>query len=379
VLPIPIGDENPTRRRAYVNFSLIALNGLFFVWFNVVRGEGFLQLTLEDGRRWGLLPGHPTPVSFLTAMFLHGSPWHLLGNMWFLHLFGDNVEDKLGRAAYLVLYLGWGCLASGAFLLFAGGGSAPLVGASGAISGVMGAYVVFFPRARIRMIWWLLVFILPFALPAIAVVGMYLLQDVFLGLLGAGRMDNVAHAAHIGGMLTGIATALVLKPWLRRGSEMTAWDRDTGFAPGGGLFGPRAGAGAGPRPSYEVPRTFPLPDLRDQLVGAVLDGRMDLALELHRQWRERPRAEALPPGVDLEIAHEVLRRGRIDDAEAMYRAFLKAHPSGDGAAEARFRLGLICARARGELGEARELLRRAAGEHPDPETRDFARRELERL
>jgi membrane associated rhomboid family serine protease len=377
VLPFPIGDENPTRRRPVVNLSLIGVNAAFFLYFNVLRGEGLFGLASEDARAWGLLVERPTVATLLTSMFLHAGPLHLLGNMWFLHLFGDNVEDKLGRVPYLLLYLGWGCAATAAFLLTANA-SLPLVGASGAISGVMGAYVVFFPRARIRMIWWMLVFIMPFALPALVVVGMYFLQDLFLGLLVGTRLEGgTAYAAHTGGMIAGVVAGLLLKPFLRRRGGDTAWDRDTGFAPGG--RGAAAPAGLGDPEPYEPPRTFPLPGLRDQLIGAVLDGRMDLALDLHGRWRESPGRVSLPPGVSMEIAHEVLRRGRVDEAEGMYRAFLEEHPRGGGAAEARFRLGLICARARGDRREAREFLRRAAAEHPDPETAAFARRELDRL
>ncbi len=390
MIPIPIGDENPTSRRPFVNFALIAANGLVFLWFNVVRGGGFFEASPADVQAWGLLPGHPTPVSFVTAIFMHAGPWHLLANMWFLHIFGDNVEDKLGRWKYLLLYMGWGVLASLSFLAFGkpfGQLSGvppevvrqwyetPLVGASGAISGVMGAYLVFFPRARIRMIVWLLVIILPFTLPALLVIGLYFLQDLVLGIVVGTRMvGGTAYTAHTGGMLAGILAALLLKPWIRRSAETTAWDRDTGFAPGG-----PDPAAAGEKEPYEVARTIPLPDLRDQLVGAVLDGRMDLALELHRRWAADPRGTALPPAIEMELAHETFRRGRVEEAEAAYRHYLGAHPRGSEAAEAKFRLGLIHARAVGDRDQAREWLRQAAAEHPDPETAAYARRELERL
>lgn len=392
MIPIPVGDENPTSRRPVVNFALIALNGLVFLWLNVVRGEGFFDPLREDVLRWGLLPGDPTPERFLTSLFVHAGPLHLLGNMWFLHIFGDNVEDKLGRARYLLLYLGWGVAASAAFLVFgkpSGGGAGvspealrqwmdmPLVGASGAISGVMGAYLVFFPRARIRMIVFLIVFIYPFAVPAILVIGLYFFQDLVLGIYMGTRPEGsgIAYAAHTGGMVAGVVTALALKPWLRSRGEGTAWDRDTGFAPGG----PTRAESEEDRVPREVPRTIPLPDLRDQLVGAVLDGRMDLALELHRRWMERPRGEILPPVVEMELAHEIFRRGRVEEAAEAYLRYLADHPRGDDAAEAKFRLGLIHVRALGDRDKARDWLRQAAAEHPDPETAAFARRELSRL
>jgi membrane associated rhomboid family serine protease len=389
LIPIPIGDENPTSRRPVVNQAFIALNGLVFLWLNVARGEGFFDLTKGDSVAWGLVPGDPRPLRFLTSMFVHAGPLHLLGNMWFLHIFGDNVEDKLGRWKYVLLYLGWGALASLTFLAFGrplveGGIAAkgllqewsarPLVGASGAISGVMGAYLVFFPRARIRMIMWIL-YVVPFTLPALVVIGLYFVKDLALAVLAGTHFEGggVAYAAHTGGMLAGILSGLLLKPWLRRPGLPSAWDRDTGFVPGGGP------GSAGGREPYDPPRTIPLPDLRDQIVGAVLDGRMDLALELQRRRLDGPSGAPLPPAVELEIAHEIFRRGRVEEAEQAYLRFLDVHPGGRDAAEAKFRLGLIHARALGDRARARRWLAEAAAEHPDPETAAFARRELDRL
>ena len=108
--------------------------------------------------------------------------------------------------------------------------------------------------------------------------------------------------------------------------------------------------------------------------GAVLDGRLDLALDLNDRWMERPRSEVLPPVVEMEIAHEIFRRGRVEEAAKAYLRY-----RGDDAAEAKFRLGLIHTRALGDREKAREWLRQAAAEHPDPETAAFARRELAKL
>lgn len=389
MLPFPVGDENPTSRRPVVNLTLIALNGATFLWFNVLRGHGLFQMTPADLREWGLLPGDPSPLRFLTSLFLHAGPMHLLGNMWFLHIFGDNVEDKVGRGKYLLLYLAWGVLASLAFLQFgrpAGGipgaasaeevrrawNSMPLVGASGAIAGVMGAYLVYFPRARIRMVWWLFVAIVPTVWPALGVIGLYFLQDLLLAAIARDQaIGSVAYAAHTGGMVAGVVLALILKPFLPKGGSATAaaWDRDTGFAAGRGGWG---GAGGTADRSG-------LPDLRDQIVGAVLDGRMELAVDLYREWAAAPRGEALPSAVELEVAHEILRLGRVEEAEAAYRRHLETHPAGRDAAEAKFRIGLLHARVLGDRAGAVPWLRAAADEHPDPETASFARRELARI
>jgi membrane associated rhomboid family serine protease len=392
LLPFPVGDENPTSRRPVVNLALIAVNGACFLWFNVLRGHGFFEMTPADLNAWGLRPGDPAPSRFLTAMFLHAGPMHLFGNMWFLHIFGDNVEDKLGRGKYLLLYLLWGVAASLAFLQFgrpqlplSGAGAEelerawlnlPLIGASGAIAGVMGAYLVFFPRARIRVVWWLIVTIIFRLWPAILVIGMFFLQDFILAAVQRSRgIGGVAYAAHVGGMVAGVVAALVLKPFLPKGGGVadSAWDRDTGFTARNGPAGGGNWGGGG------ILDRSGLPDLRDQIVGAVLDGRMELAVDLYREWARTPGAEALPAAVEMEIAHEIVRLGRVEEASAAYRRYLERNPKGAEAAEAKFRLGLIHARVLGDREAARSWLRMAADEHPDPETVSFARRELARL
>jgi membrane associated rhomboid family serine protease len=371
-----------------MNWSLIAANGVVFLLLNVAGGEHFANLGMEDGMRWGLIPGSLRPENFLSCMFVHGGIAHLLGNMWFLHIFGDNVEDKFGRFGYLAFYLGAGVVASLAYLLFgrplgqalgvdeshAAWAATPLVGASGAIAGVTGAYLVLFPRARIRLVLW---FLSPFffAAPAIVVIGMFFLQDLLLAVLPLGEMvGGVAYAAHVGGSVTGIVTALILKPFLRaRGGSH--WDQDTGFSESsakGGAWGPIPSAAA------EPPR-LPAGDLRQQILGAVLDQRMDLALSLYREWISQPRREVLAPAVEIEIGHEYLRRGAVDEAMDCYRRFLGSHPRAEQAPEAKFRLGMIHARVTGDHARAREWLMQALAEHGDEEVRSAARRALSEL
>ncbi len=387
---LPLGDENPSSRRPLVTWAIIGLNGLAFLLLNLPGERGVGNLPLEAALRFGLLPDAPTPQAFLSCMFVHGGILHLAGNMWFLHIFGDNVEDKLGRVRYAAFYVLCGVAASAAYLAFArpfgdlmardgaaaamAWGRTPLVGASGAISGVTGAYLVFFPRARIRVLVWIL---LPFflSIPAVVVIGMFFLQDLLLTLTPFAHMvGGVAYAAHVGGSVTGIVVALIAKPLLRR-SAGSVWDRETGFA---AVVSEGVGMG-GVAPGWEPPRILAGAELRDQLSGAVLDGRMDLALDLYAQWTAAPRREFLPPAIELEVAHELLRRQRVEDALEAYRRYLGSHPRAPDAAEAKFRLGLIHARVTGNAARAREWLLQAAAEHPDPATAEYARAELRAL
>ena len=236
----PIGDDNSDRRTTpYVNYVIIALNVLVFVVFQGLGAND--QFTLEfstvpakitsgqndlpderrviedaDGRKVELPKIPPTPVSvyltLLTSMFMHASLAHIAGNMWFLWIFGDNVEDAIGHARYAVFYLLTGLIASLSHVLLnmSGPGSMiPSLGASGAISGVMGAYIVLYPTRRMRVI----LFRVLTVVPGYVAVGIWFLFQLVssLGVLGGGGLaEGVAYAAHIGGFIAGAA---LIKPF----------------------------------------------------------------------------------------------------------------------------------------------------------------------
>jgi membrane associated rhomboid family serine protease len=229
---IPYRDENETVRTPVVTFVIIALNAL--VWI-VVQGAGLSDALAASVCNYGLIPGELTlqappgassplgqglaclvdagraPEHILTSMFLHGSWTHLLGNMWFLWLFGNNVEDSMGRGRFIVFYLLSGVGAAFAQVLADPASIYPMVGASGAISGVMGAYVVLYPRVRVFTLVPLGFFITSIALPAWVMLGYWMLLQVLGGLGGAEA--GVAFWAHIGGFIVGV---LLVKLFARR-------------------------------------------------------------------------------------------------------------------------------------------------------------------
>lgn len=210
---IPIKDVNPSRTVPFVNLTLIALCVL--VWFHQV------SLDEEDFNlfiyQYGLVPGEifARPYTLLTHMFLHGSWLHILGNMWFLWIFGDNVEDRLGRIRYLILYFTSGI---GAALLqtlvsfLTGGTDVPMVGASGAISGVLGAYLFLFPHARILALVPIFIFLTFVELPAVFFIGMWVFIQIINGLLTLpfAGYGGVAWFAHIGGFFVGYRVAKLM-------------------------------------------------------------------------------------------------------------------------------------------------------------------------
>ncbi len=206
---LPIGDDNPRERTPWVTWGLVGLNAvLFLLWcFPDPRLAQHVPIyaLYPDRADWG-------DPSFLktvfTSMFMHAGVAHLAGNMLFLWIFGDNVEDKLGHVAYLAFYLLSGVAAALAQVLTTAHPGLPMVGASGAVSGVLGAYVVFFPRQPIRLFFLLFVYVRILEVAAFWWIGFWFLQQSLFASLGAG--GGVAYAAHIGGFLVGAAVAL---PW----------------------------------------------------------------------------------------------------------------------------------------------------------------------
>ena len=177
---LPLGDENPTRLKPIVNWSIIAASILAFLW-QTSRGESNFVLSLFN---YGLVPTRITSGSglhtFLTSMFLHGGWSHLLGNMLFLAIFGDNIEDCCGHLRYLTFYLTSGVVASAFWMLTAWGANFPAVGASGAISGVLGAYFVLYPNAKIRTLIGVGLFMRIIRIPAYMMIGLWFFYQLLL-------------------------------------------------------------------------------------------------------------------------------------------------------------------------------------------------------
>lgn len=227
MLIIPIGDINPRKTTPYVNYSLIGLNILAFLLFAFRSDYPAIVET------YGLVPAHLQPFDFITAMFLHGSLWHLLGNMLYLWICGDNVEDRLGHFGYLALYLGAGIMAGLAHSVMVqhtamsispfsyttdmiSEAEIPCIGASGAIAGILGAYLVIFPKNKIKFFYliWLFVFIFPgvFYLASFWAIGFWFIQQLLLTYIeNVYKMPSgIAYWAHIGGFLIGLICAGVL-------------------------------------------------------------------------------------------------------------------------------------------------------------------------
>jgi membrane associated rhomboid family serine protease len=244
---LPLGDLQPTRITPFVTYALIAINVVMYL-VQVDRGDSFTMalaatpweithnedidqpivrqprvVRVQDPRdpfgeripanaRPTVIPHAPSPIpiwlTLFTSMFLHDSPMHLIGNMLYLWIVGDNVEEVLGQVRYLIVYLACGLAGALAQIAAAPNSVIPTLGASGAIAGIMGAYVVWFPHNQIRV----LVFRFITVLPAVIVIGGWIVLQIYLGTQAFGRTGEsggVAYLAHVGGALTGIFVAFL--------------------------------------------------------------------------------------------------------------------------------------------------------------------------
>ncbi len=227
----PYRDDNPTLGTPFVTYVFIGLNVAAWLLVQGMGAEPYLsksvcELGLIPGEFLGRLPdGYSIPMSDsmacvmekgqswsapLTSMFLHGGWLHLIGNMWFLWLFGNNVEDSMGHVRYLAFYILCGLAAAVAQTATDPSSAIPMVGASGAISGVMGAYVVLYPRVRIHMLLVLVVFVTRIVVPAYLMLGYWFLLQLLGGSAAQGE-GGVAFWAHVGGFVAGAVLILVFK------------------------------------------------------------------------------------------------------------------------------------------------------------------------
>lgn len=228
----PIRDHNPSGRRAYVTYGLLLANFLVFIayWYSltdeIALNEFFYTYGLVPAyiRDVGIFSENGFDYGVLTHMFLHGGWMHLLGNMLFLWIFGDNMEDALGHARFAAFYLISGLCAALFQFMADPGADIPMVGASGAIAGVLGGYLLLYPRARVDVLFIFIIFFRIFAIPAWVVLGVWF----GIQLISNGSADGVAYMAHIGGFIGG---AIMGGLYLARNGGRGFWAKSAGAPP----------------------------------------------------------------------------------------------------------------------------------------------------
>jgi membrane associated rhomboid family serine protease len=216
---IPLRDVIPSRTTPYITVTIILLNAVAWL-FEISLAQNDLNQFLYV---YGVVPAQFTWPTLITSMFLHGSWMHVIGNMWYLWIFGDNVEDRLGHGGYIIFYLLCGIVAALGQIAVDPTSTLPTIGASGAIAGVMGAYFVLYPRSRVLtlvplILWWEM-----FELPAIVLLGFWFLMQLYSAgaiavTAGTHGSGGVAFMAHVAGFVFGGVAMLVLRrqpsrPW----------------------------------------------------------------------------------------------------------------------------------------------------------------------
>ncbi len=215
---IPLYDTIKSRRFPTVNWLLIGLNTAVFVYMLTLGTQETENLVIHYGLVPARLLQHPDLYNLetvFTSMFIHGGWLHLIGNMLALFIFGDNVEDRMGHSGYLIFYLLCGMLAAAVQIIFSPGMDGPMIGASGAISGVLAAYLVLFPQARVVTLFFL--FIIPFfiRIPAVLFISVWFVIQLFNEAAsiagGAQALGGVAFGAHIGGFVSGLVLVWIFR------------------------------------------------------------------------------------------------------------------------------------------------------------------------
>ncbi len=394
VLVFPIRTDRRLHRWPWVNAGLIAANVLVYL------------LTLDhldslQVRRLFLYPLTPQLGQFFSYQFLHHDAWHLLANMIFLWVFGNNVEDRLGRVSYLAFYLAGGVLAGLAECLtvippLPGQAPPAVLGASGAVAAVTCAFLVLFPRTHVTLVYWVVILFGGFEIASVLLVGFQVAQNVVMHLWGSG---GVAYVAHLAGYLYGFVAVLLLlrlrllprepqdllsqlEHWQRRqkfrqlaAGGYNPWEREDD-APAASPLAPLPSAAtsagptlpdtgsaiaSGPEPRFAA--------MRGQITRHVQEHRLAEAAELYAQLLAIGGGQVLARQHQLDLANQLAAEGRRELAARAYELYLQAYPTDPQADDVALMLALLYARYLDRRQRARELLRPLRPKLTDPRHR----------
>lgn len=380
---IPIRTDSPLRNTPYMNWGLILANVVVF----------FLTLNnphAADG--FGLSSRQPQLYQFFTYQFIHDGWLHITGNMLFLYIFGNNINDRLGHLGYLALYLAGGVFAAVSYAVTSSGAALQMVGASGSISAVTGAYLVLLPRSNVTVFYFWMIFGVTEIASLWFIAGFFAL-DIYENLTSA---DHVAHMAHVGGTVYGFTICVILLALhlLPRDpfdvvSMIQRWNRRRQYrdmvAGGYNPFeytqpsrGGRFGAPGGPPPLPDA-RTARILEIRSAISEAVAIHDLDRAAKLYTELKMLDPQQVLAKQAQLDVANHLASRQLHPQAAEAYEAFLRQYAKSEQAARVELMLGLIYARYLGQPDRARDYLTRAASKYHTGRELELAREELARL
>lgn len=370
---LPIRTDAPIRHQPWMNWLLIFGNVVAFVAQRNLWPAGQTPTLMLD-------PDGVHLLHFFTYQFLHGDAMHLIGNMLFLYIFGNNINDRLGHVGYLAFYLAGGVIAGIGHLLTS---SVPVLGASGSVAAVTGAFLVLFPRSYVTVIY-LFIFIGSFQIWSMYLIGFFFVKDLFLNFLGS---TGVAHMAHIAGTVFGFGISFgllyvgllprdlydlpsLLDRWNRRRAHRTAVSR--GYDP----------FGHGQLTSRQAPVdpfTQQIMEMRAAISEAMAHHQPERAAQLYLDLKARDPTQVLSRQTQHDIATQLAHQQLFPQAAEAYESLLNAYPRAEQAPQVRLMLGLIYARYLQQPEPARQHLAAFLESVQDGREADLAREELARL
>jgi membrane associated rhomboid family serine protease len=377
---IPLRTDSPLRHTPYMNWALIAANVIVFA----IMGFGGAHASAV-AERFSLAPRQPLLYQFFTYQFLHAGWLHIAGNMLFLYIFGNNVNDRMGHLGYLAFYLAGGVCAGLGYVLTQAH-DVPMVGASGAISAVTGAYLVLLPRSNITVVYWYFL-IGTLEVPSLWFIAFFFLYDVILNFFF--NDQGVAHSAHISGTTFGflVCSALLVAHLLPRDHfDIVAlaqrWNRrrqyrdmvTKGYNPFEYTQSAKAsldrngrGSIAAPSPPPPDPATQRVLEVRSQIADAVAMHDLDRAAQLYVELKTLDPQQVLSRSSQLDVANHLAHQQLYPQAVEAYELFLCHYPKTEQTDRVELMLGLIYARYL-EIALAREELARIERQIAKPPT-----------
>jgi membrane associated rhomboid family serine protease len=377
---IPLRTDSPLRATPWMNWALIAANVLVFVVEGALDKMGYGYFSY----RMHLNPADPHLWNFFSYAFLHADIIHLLSNMLFLYIFGNNVNDRLGHVGYLAFYLAGAVFAGVGYCLTqmdAGMAAHPVVGASGAVSAITGAYLVLFPRSHVTVLFFFF-YIMPFEIPSLWFIGLFFVQDLILNA----SKDQVAHMAHLAGTFFGFVVCYVLltvnllprdvfdivalvERWNRRRQyrDMVA----KGYDPWGYQ-----------RPEKQAPpseHSLKIQELRAQISSAISAHNHPLAAEKYLELNKLDPEQVLARQQQMDVANQLASQQLYPQAAAAYELLLRHYKNTEQIEQVELMLGLIYARYLQKYDQAKQYLVRASNHLRGEREVELAKAELQRI
>lgn len=385
---IPLRTDCPLRRMPWVNWGLIALNILIYVLTRVSQDGSHGPLALYHGQPvrdvFALDPQNPVLWQYFTYQFLHENWLHVLGNMLFLYIFGNNINDRMGHLGYLGFYLAGGVMAGVGHATF---DTAPVIGASGAVSAVTGAYLILLPRSNITLLFFFF-WVYPFEISSLWFVLFNFLQDVLGEKLGG--KESVAHMAHITGTVFGAVlclTLLLMRLLPRDQFDMLAlvarWNRRRQYrgmvSKGYNPFGYVPPQPVDVRGQQLDPRTVRMLEMRAEVSEAIAHHNLPHAAYLFLELKKLDPTQVLSRQAQLDVANQLASQQLFAEAAEAYEQFLSHYPNFEQIEQVELMLGVIYARYLQQYDRARQLLLRALARLHTEREIQWARSELARI